>query len=80
MPLIALAGLFFGFVPTIIFVALTAVFRFWQCDFAAPVGMAVMLAAGNKKYEIGFRLRHRDGRGVSVISRGFVSSVKRSGP
>jgi two-component system, cell cycle sensor histidine kinase and response regulator CckA len=31
-----------------------------------------VLAAGEKQYELEFRLRHREGRYVSVISRGYI--------
>jgi PAS domain-containing protein len=44
--LIGLTGLFFGLVPTVIVMALTAAFRLWQGGLAAPAGVAVILASG----------------------------------
>jgi PAS domain-containing protein len=44
--LIGLTGLFFGLVPAVIVMALTAAFRLWQGGLAAPVGVAVILASG----------------------------------
>ncbi len=44
--LISLTGLFFGAIPTLVVMVLTAAFRLFQGGVAAPVGVAVILASG----------------------------------
>jgi len=44
--LLAVSGLFFGAVPTLVAMAMTAALRFYQGGLGAPVGIGAILAAG----------------------------------
>ena len=53
--LLAVSGLFFGTIPTVIAMAMTAALRIWQGGVAARMGVGVILTAGC----IGLLWRHR---------------------
>ena len=62
--LLGISGLFFGFFPTIIAMAMTAVFRFYQGGTGAFTGIAVILSSG----AIGIAWHHFRRRPLADIS------------
>lgn len=61
--LLSTAGLFFGFIPTLIAMLITAVYRWWISGAAALTGILVIFATGG----LGLLWRYRLGRQVENI-------------
>ena len=59
--LLGISGLFFGWVPTVIAMAMTSIFRLYQGGAAAVTGVCVILAAGS--IGLAWRRYHRGSLG-----------------